>query len=130
MALDPEIEAYRKNLPRHQFYLIFTERCLEGKAAEDAHQQNLKAHYAWLADLDHRGLLFAAGPLRDASGTWDGSGMFIVKATSREDAQSLAETEPMHAQGIRKFRIVPWQLNEGGFTIRVSHASGRFSLSM
>jgi hypothetical protein len=56
--------------------------------------------------------------------------MFIVKAASREDAQSLAESEPMHAKGIRKFRIVPWQLNEGGFTIRVSHASGRFSLSM
>lgn len=129
MALDPETEAYRKSLPRHQFYLIFTERCLEGEAAEDAHQKNLKDHYAWLADMDHRGLLFGAGPLRESTGAWDGSGMFIIRASSREEAQRLAETEPMHKQGVRKFRIVPWQLNEGGFSIRVSHASGRFTLS-
>jgi uncharacterized protein YciI len=129
VALDSETEEYRKNLPRHQFYLIFTERCLEGAAAEVAHQQNLKAHYAWLADLDRRGVLFAAGPLRDSSGGWDGSGMFIVRAATREEAYKLAQTEPMHAKGIRKFRIVPWQLNEGGFSIRVSHATGRFTMS-
>jgi hypothetical protein len=129
VALDPETEEFRRNLPRHQFYLIFTERCLEGKAAEEAHQQHLKAHYAWLADLDRRGLLFAAGPLRDSSSGWDGTGLFIVRASSREEAQALAQSEPMHAKGIRKFRIVPWQLNEGGFSIRVSHATGRFTMS-
>jgi len=128
MALEPEVEAYRKQLPRHQFYLIFTERVPDVVNAQEVHESYLNSHYAWLTSMDEQGKLFAAGPLRDATSQWDGSGMFIIRAASVEEATTIADSEPTHAAGVRRYRIIPWQLNEGGFSIRVSHATGKFLL--
>lgn len=129
MALDEETKAIRDSLPRHQFYLMYTERVDPNADPAVVHEPYLKEHFAWNFDLEKRGLLFGAGPLRDGDKPWDGSGMFILRAESKAHAREIADTEPYHKRGIRTYRIVPWQMNEGSLSLTVRHASGTFEFS-
>ena len=39
-------------------------------------------------------------------------------------ARAIAEADPMHARGARRYRIRPWLLNEGSLTLRVTYSDG------
>lgn len=84
---------------------------------------HLAAHLAYQKDLEARGITFAAGPFADDSETdWSGEGMIIVRAASLADARMIAEADPMHSSGARKFRVRPWLLNEGSYTVSVRYS--------
>jgi hypothetical protein len=48
--------------------------------------------------------------------------MIILRAESRDEAARLADQDPFHALGLRRYRLQPWQMNEG--TVQLV---GRFS---
>jgi uncharacterized protein YciI len=72
-----------------------------------------KAHHDYLAALEAEGVLFAAGPFRDADGSRPGCGMMILKTRTFAEAHSIAAREPYRLHGLRTNTIMPWQLNEG-----------------
>jgi uncharacterized protein len=87
----------------------------------DAVKQNLPAHRAYLRELENKDILFGAGPLWTDDGEYfEGDGMLIYRASSVEEAQQLAQADPMHKNGAREFKIRPWLLNDGSITIRVT----------
>jgi uncharacterized protein len=87
----------------------------------DAVKQNLPEHRAYLRELENKDILFGAGPLWTDDGQYfEGDGMLIYRASSVEEAQQLAEADPMHKNGAREFKIRPWLLNDGSITIRVT----------
>jgi uncharacterized protein len=87
----------------------------------DAVKQNLPEHRAYLRDLEDKNILFGAGPLWTDDGRYfEGDGMLIYRANSVEEAQQLAQADPMHKHGAREFKIRPWLLNDGSITIRVT----------
>lgn len=89
----------------------------------DALQAHLPAHLAYQKDLEARGVTFAAGPFADDSETeWSGEGMIIVRAASVAEATAIAQADPMHQAGVRRFRIRPWLLNEGSYTVTVRYS--------
>jgi uncharacterized protein YciI len=66
---------------------------------------------------------FAAGPFDDDAETqWSGEGMIIVRAASLAEARTIADADPMHASGVRRYRIRPWLLNEGAVTLTVRYS--------
>jgi uncharacterized protein len=76
--------------------------------------------------LENEGVMFAAGPLSDdAEQEWPGDGLFIYRAGSRAAAVKLAEADPMHACGARRFTVRPWLLNEGTFSVRLFYSGGK-----
>jgi uncharacterized protein len=88
--------------------------------------QNLEPHIAYQAKLEADGVMFAAGPLSDdAEQEWHGDGIFIYRAGSRDEAVQLAEADPMHASGARRFTVRPWMLNEGTFSVRLFYSGGK-----
>jgi len=96
----------------------------------EALQQNLGAHLAYQKDLEARGITFGAGPFADDSETeWSGEGMIIVRADSLAAAKAIAEADPMHSSGARRFRIRPWLLNEGSYTVTVRYSEQHRSLA-
>ncbi len=100
-------------------YVIFT----TPTAGLDALKSHLAAHLDWQKDLEARGITFAAGPFADDSETaWSGEGMIIVRAASLAEATSIAQADPMHRSGVRSFRIRPWLLNEGSYTVTVRYS--------
>ena len=71
-------------------------------------KQHLAEHLAYQKDLEARGITFAAGPFADDSETdWSGEGMIIVRAASVAEATAIAQADPMHRSGVRRFRVRP-----------------------
>lgn len=108
-----------KGLLAKRMYVVFT----SPTGGMEAVMANLEAHLAYQIDLEARGIMFGAGPFaNDAETDWEGEGMVIVRATSLDEAKAIAEADPMHKSGARNFRIRPWLLNEGSYTVTVRYS--------
>ena len=40
------------------------------------------------------------------------------------EARRIAESDPMHQAGARRFTLRPWLLNEGTVTVKINYAAG------
>ena len=62
----------------------------------------LPDHLAYIQSLEASGQLVMAGPLSDETGEeMQGAGMLVLRASSMEEASSLAANDPMHSTGAR-----------------------------
>jgi uncharacterized protein len=91
-----------------------------GKSAVDVRTE----HFAYLLELERRGVLFAAGPFVDETGTRHGAGMLIIRAATRAEAEAIAFAEPYTKAGMRKTMLTPWQRNEGTLSLRIRFSDG------
>jgi uncharacterized protein YciI len=108
-----------KGVLAKRLYVIFT---TPTNGIEAVHDQ-LPAHLVYQKDLEARGITFGAGPFADdAEKDWSGEGMIIVRAESVQDATAIALADPMHSSGARSFRVRPWLLNEGSYTVTVRYS--------
>ncbi|MEM9573799.1 MAG: YciI family protein [Pseudomonadota bacterium] len=81
----------------------------------------LPDHLAYQRKQEEEGALFLAGPLSDPTGDQMlGTGMIIYRASSLAEATAITENDPMHAKGIRTFKIRKWLVNEGALTLNIS----------
>lgn len=87
----------------------------------------MDAHMAHQFQLEKEGVLFAAGPLIGDDGVPVG-GMIIVRAADREDAIRIADSDPMHARGLRTYTLHQWMLNEGHLNLSIDYSTGNFRL--
>jgi uncharacterized protein YciI len=77
-------------------------------------------HIDYQRDLERRGIMFAAGPLATIDEQhWEGEGAFVYRADSLAAAKTIADADPMHSKGARKYEIRLWLLNEGNLGIEV-----------
>jgi uncharacterized protein YciI len=106
------------------FFACFTER---GDAPMLEIETVLPEHKKWVADQEAAGKIFMAGPFLNDDYSYAGQGLLLFRVDTAEDARRLAEADPMHAKGIRTFRIVPWQLNEGSMSIELNLLTGAFT---
>ncbi len=91
--------------------------------------ENIGPHLEFQVKIEQDGVMFAAGPFwADDEETWEGEGMVIIRADSLAHARDIAGSDPMHASGARSFTVRPWQVNEGGFSLRVTFSDGKRTL--
>ncbi len=108
-----------------QFYVVFTTPT-NGMGPV---MENIQAHLAFQASLEAEGIMFAAGPhWTEDETSWEGDGMVVIRAASLSEARAIAERDPMHASGARKFTVRSWLINEGTITIRLNYAKGTFDM--
>jgi len=89
----------------------------------------LEEHLAFQMQLEREGVMYAAGPMwSEDERTWDGDGMVVVRAGSRDEAIAIAERDPMHRSGARKFTVRPWMINEGTMTVKLDMSSQKFTV--
>lgn len=107
---------------------LFVVESLPGGSAADV-KANLPDHLAYQRTLEERNILVLAGPLSDSSGKeMQGAGLIVYRATSMDEAQKLAENDPMHKSGARSFTLRKWLVNEGSLNISIGLSTGRVSL--
>lgn len=83
-------------------------------------KENVHAHLEYLAGLERSGQLFLAGPLFDEDpDAWSGDGLLVYNAADIDEARRIAEGDPMHRSGARRYTIRPWLCNDGALTLRV-----------
>ena len=118
--------ATAKGMLAKELFVVFTEPTGDLAAVQKARVEHLK----YQVEIEQKGIMFAAGPFSNESGAgWEGEGMIILRAESIEAASAIAEADPMHSSGARKFRIRPWLMNEGGFNLRVTFSDGKQRLT-
>ncbi len=102
-----------------KLYVVFTNPAEGlGKVME-----NLEEHLAYQHEIEQNGIMFAAGPFANDDETlWQGEGMVIIRANSLAEAEQIAANDPMHKSGARSYRVRPWLMNEGSFTVRVTYS--------
>ncbi len=75
-------------------------------------------HLDWLQEQEESGVLVLSGTINQEYGI--GPGMAIIRASSREAAQAIADSEPFHRYGIRNNTVRSWTVNEGSITLKVN----------
>jgi uncharacterized protein len=92
--------------------------------------EHLQSHLDYQQQLERRGVMFAAGPnWTDDEKSWQGEGMVVVRSGSLAEAESIAQNDPMHISGARRYRVRPWLVNEGTLSVRLDFSTGRFQLA-
>ena len=95
----------------------------------EAVKSALSDHLDYQRKLEQAGTLVLAGPVSDESGeNMLGAGQIIYRAASMGDARALAENDPMHLAGARKFTLRKWLVNEGSLTVSVGLSTGHVTM--
>jgi uncharacterized protein len=109
------------------YFVCFTEPA-PGAVLGDI-EQTLPAHKAWAAKAEAAGQLFVAGPFLDGDFRYTGSGMIILRARTEGEAEAIVSADPLHRKGLRRYRLLPWQLNEGTLPLQIRMSTGQVSFS-
>ncbi len=117
-------KALMAKLQREQCYLIMMRPASDPKEPPIPQAEMRLEHHEYLADMERRGILFAAGPLRDEEGWKQGHGLLIFRAKTRAEATEWALQEPYTKYGQREIDVIPWQRNEGTTTLNLRLADG------
>lgn len=99
-------------------YAVLTTPVVE----RDQVMKALPDHLEYQVMLEEKGIMFAAGPLFDQDGVPPRAGLIIIRANSFAAAEEIARADPMHERGLRTYTLDKWQINEGGFTLKVQFA--------
>ena len=95
-------------------------------ADPDALRETLPRHLEYQKEMEASGALVFAGPLSDETGEeTNGEGMIIYRASTFQEARSLAQADPMHSEGRRTFTLRRWLINEGSLTVTLSLSGQR-----
>lgn len=115
-----------KGMLQRQLYAIFTKPTNGMGPVFEV----LEKHLEFQVQLEKDGIMFAAGPMwTDDEQSWEGEGMVIVRAKSREEAIEIANRDPMHISGSRSFIVRPWLINEGSITITLDNSTQKFTVN-
>jgi hypothetical protein len=129
MATDDEVQARpddRHSGAQQVYFICFTEPV---SMSPDEMRPHVDEHKSWIADLESSGKLFLAGPFLDDDFRFSGAGMMVLRAASLHEAKELVDADPFHANGIRTYRLVPWQINEGTVSLSTVLSTGTSSLT-
>ena len=80
-----------------EMYLVIT-RPVRSAGIDDNH---LAAHLEHQVELERKGIMFAAGPLYPKGSQTPEAGMFVLRANSFEEAEAIADTDPLHVHSQR-----------------------------
>ena len=119
---DPTLDELLSDLRQVSFYLMKMTPTQQWNVDENF-GEILREHLLWLRQLELRDVLVLSGPCDLDS--WDGTGLAVLRAASREEAVALSVTEPFHVRGMRHNTIQHWQVNEGTIKVSVSLLTGK-----
>jgi len=107
-----------------QLYIIVTDP-LRAEGGEE----RFLAHLEHQVALERRGIMFGAGPLQNEDKDGPTRGMIVIRAKSFADARRIADSDPYHKAGARKYKLYRWNLNEGTMTFRVNYTGQTVKIS-
>ena len=82
----------------------------------------LRDHILFQIELEKKNVLFGAGPLQDESKDKPTRGMFVLRASSFEEARSILDQEVFHKSGLRKYKLYRWSMNEGSINVTINYS--------
>jgi uncharacterized protein YciI len=76
-------------------------------------------HLAWMKQMHEAGSILMSGPGKGPDGT--PYGIYLIRAASKQDAETVAAGDPFTAAGHCAFDLIEWEVHQimgaGGFSI-------------
>ena len=90
--------------------------------------RHTRPHLEHQIRLEKDGIMYGAGPATRPGEERPAFGLIIIRARDEAEARRIADSDPMHATGVREYKLYSWSLNEGrvGVTLNFSDQTFRF----
>jgi uncharacterized protein YciI len=120
----PTLEEINQQLTNYPVFVILADTLDKWlPPTTDEGKKMLRLHYLWALDLQKQGKLILAGPVDHdiiAKGLIPAvgniTGLIMIKAETRQEAESIAEQDPFHTSGLRKNRVHSLNIRFGGIS--------------
>ncbi|MEM8847624.1 MAG: YciI family protein [Bacteroidota bacterium] len=86
----------------------------------------LPDHMDFVHKIENQGTMIMGGQTTiEGADNAEGYGAIMIRANSFEEAKRIADQDPMHKTGVRKYTLYRWNINEGemNVTLKLSNAS-------
>ena len=121
---DPSLDELRKKMLRKQLWVIMTRRV----APVEQMQRHIKAHLEHQIRLEKQGIMYGAGPATIPGEAEASFGLIIIRAKDEAEARRIADSDPMHAEGVRQYELYQWSMNEGRVSITIDFSDQTYRL--
>ena len=85
-------------------------------------------YLAFQGRFEAGGRLFWAGPLSKEDSEMVSVGLIICKGASLDEPMKLTDDDPVQKSGLRTWRILPWNINEGGVDLKIRFAADVYEI--
>lgn len=116
MSVDPKVFEMLKGFLGMKLWVVVTKQ----SAPFEQMANHLVAHLEHQVLLERQGIMFAAGPCHRPGEKEPDFGLIVIRANDETEARRIADSDPMHAQGVRTYELYEWTVNEGQFRISVN----------
>jgi len=56
-------------------------------------------------------------------------GLIIIRAKDAAEARRIADADPMHSSGVRRYELYAWSLNEGRISVTLDFSDQTFQFA-
>jgi uncharacterized protein YciI len=89
--------------------------------------RHFKAHLEHQIRLEKAGIMYGVGPATKPGETAPSFGLIIIRAKDEAEARRIADADPMHSSGARKYELYAWSLNEGCINVKLNFSDQTFA---
>ena len=76
-------------------------------ASRDQLAETRNAHLSWMKSQHEAGNVLFSGPTVDRS-----VGIYVITAASSEQAHRVADADPFHANSLRSYEMLDWEIHQ------------------
>ena len=119
---DMSIEEMHARMLKKRLWVVITKPV----APPEEVRKHLKAHLEHQIRLEKDGIMYGAGPATPPGATSAAFGLIIIRAKDEAEARRIADSDPMHSSGVRKYELYAWSLNEGRINVTLDFSDQSF----
>ena len=121
---DLSIDELRKKMLGKKLWVIMTKRVVPLEEV----QKHTKAHLLHQIKLEKDGIMYGAGPAVVPGASEASFGLIVIRAKDEAEARRIADSDPMHKEGVRKYELYQWTMNEGCLNITIDFSDQTYRL--
>jgi uncharacterized protein YciI len=102
---------------------------IKGIRAPAEMSNHLKAHLEYQISLEKQGIMYGAGPAALPGESAPAFGLIIIRAKTLQEAQRIADNDPLTIAGVRTYKLYQWSMNEGRISITLDFSDRTYQLN-
>ena len=116
------LDELRGRMLRKQLWVVMS----RAVAPPEELGKHVRAHLEYQIKLERDGIMYGAGPATRPGETQPSFGLIVIRAKDEAAARSIADADPMHSSGARKYELYAWSLNEGRINVTLNFSDQTF----
>lgn len=116
------LEQLRARMLRKQLWVVMS----RAVAPSDELAKHTRPHLEYQIKLERDGIMYGAGPATRPGESSPAFGLIVIRAKDEAAARAIADADPMHSSGARRYELFSWSLNEGCINVTLNFSDQTF----